>query len=143
MKKIMVIGRISCGKTTLCQRLFGEELRYKKTQSIELVGGTAIDTPGEYVENRAFYRALVVSGVEADLILLLQDCTDPECRFAPGIQAMFQKPMVGVITKIDQSGSPAEVERAETFLKLAGANPIVHISSVTGEGIAELRGYLM
>ena len=60
-------------KTTLCQRLFQKELQYQKTQSIELVGGTAIDTPGEYVENRAFYRALVVSGVEADVILLLQD----------------------------------------------------------------------
>ena len=70
MKKIMVIGRVGCGKTTLCQRLFQKELQYQKTQSIELVGGTAIDTPGEYVENRAFYRALVVSGVEADVILL-------------------------------------------------------------------------
>ena len=142
MKKIMLIGRVGCGKTTLCQRLFQKELQYQKTQSIELVGGTAIDTPGEYVENRAFYRALVVSGVEADVILLLQDSTDSECRFAPGIQAMFQKPMVGVVTKIDQCRNPAEVERAETFLKLAGVGSIVHISSVTGEGIEELRRHL-
>ena len=80
--------------------------------------------------------------MEADVILLLQDSTDSECRFAPGIQAMFQKPMVGVVTKIDQCRNPAEVERAETFLKLAGVGSIVHISSVTGEGIEELRRHL-
>lgn len=138
MKKIMVIGRIGCGKTTLCQRLFHEELRYKKTQAVELVGGTAIDTPGEYMESRAFYRALVVSAVEADLILVLQDCMDPECRFAPGMRAMFQKPMVGVVTKIDQCQTPEDLERAETFLTLAGADPIIRVSSTTGEGIEQL-----
>lgn len=138
MRKIMLIGRIGCGKTTLCQRLFGQELTYKKTQAIELVGGDAIDTPGEYVENRSFYRALTVTAVDADVILALQDCTDSESRFAPGLRAMFQKPLVGVITKMDQCTDPLEVERARTYLELAGAEPILCISSQTGEGIEAL-----
>lgn len=142
MKKIMVIGRVGCGKTTLCQRLFHQELRYKKTQAIELLGGCAIDTPGEYVESRAFYRALVVSAVDADIILILQDCTDPECRFAPGLRTMFQKPMIGLITKIDRCTEPEELERSRLWLELAGADPILPISSQTGEGIELLRALL-
>ena len=152
MKKIMLMGRVSCGKTTLCQCLAGMELRYQKTQTVQLVGdaidtpgeyvenralmrgltvtniktekvysycsiisplcsifpryflhrfwrsgttnrpappwggvvGDAIDTPGEYVENRALMRGLTVTAVDADAVLFLQDCTDPECRFSPG-----------------------------------------------------------
>jgi len=34
------------------------------------------------------------------------------------------------------------VERAHNWLKLAGCNPIFHISSYTGEGIWELLNYL-
>ena len=142
MKKIMVIGRVGCGKTTLCQRLFHQELHYKKTQSIELLGGCAIDTPGEYVESRAFYRALVVSAVEADVILLLQDCNDPECRFAPGLRAMFQRPRIGLITKIDQCQNGEDLKRARLYLELAGAEPILPVSSQTGAGIEDLCALL-
>ena len=133
-----MIGRVGCGKTTLCQRLFHQELSYKKTQAIELVGGGAIDTPGEYVENRAFYRALLVSAVEADVILLLQSCVDKESRFAPGMGSMFQKPVMGVVTKIDQSSGEEDLERAKAILSLAGAQKIILLSSVTGQGVEEL-----
>ena len=37
--RLMMIGKTGCGKTTLCQRLNDEPLRYKKTQAVELVGG--------------------------------------------------------------------------------------------------------
>ena len=138
MKKIMLVGRIGCGKTTLCQRLFHQELAYHKTQAIQLVGGTALDTPGEYMENRSLYRALLVSAAEADVILLLQSCTDPENRFAPGMGGMFQKPILGVVTKIDLSHGPDDLERAKAALELAGAHRVLFLSSTTGEGISEL-----
>lgn len=64
MKKIILMGNSFCGKTTLCQRLAGKQLVYKKTQAIEVVA-SAIDTPGEYLENRGMYKALVVTAVEA------------------------------------------------------------------------------
>ena len=47
MKKLIFIGNIACGKTTLCQRLNGMEMSYKKTQALEVIHET-IDTPGEY-----------------------------------------------------------------------------------------------
>ena len=46
MKRVMMMGRVSCGKTTLCQYLLGQELRYHKTQTVQILGD-AIDTPGE------------------------------------------------------------------------------------------------
>ena len=68
MKKIMLVGTVGCGKTTLCQKLNGIEQKYKKTQAIEVVNQT-IDTPGEYFEHRSFLRSLMVTAVDVDLVL--------------------------------------------------------------------------
>ena len=45
MNKIMFMGPIQSGKTTLIQAINGESIRYVKTQAIEF-DGMAIDTPG-------------------------------------------------------------------------------------------------
>ena len=58
MKNIIFMGKTGSGKTTLCQKLDQLELKYKKTQSVELYNN-AIDTPGEYMENRNLYNALI------------------------------------------------------------------------------------
>lgn len=42
--KIILIGRSMAGKTTLCQYLTNEELRYKKTQTIQVINKTMVDT---------------------------------------------------------------------------------------------------
>lgn len=34
------------GKTTLCQVLYHEELKYHKTQTVQLINDSMIDTPG-------------------------------------------------------------------------------------------------
>ena len=36
--------------------------------------GKTIDTPGEYVERKRFYQALLVTSADADCILMLQGC---------------------------------------------------------------------
>ena len=141
MKKVMMMGRVACGKTTLCQYLAGERLEYRKTQTVAILGD-AIDTPGEYVENRALMRGLTVTAVDADAVLFLQDCTDPECRFSPGQAAMYGRPVVGVVTKIDLAPNPQAVEDARQLLELAGASPVFPISAATGEGISALTQYL-
>lgn len=43
MKKIVLVGNVACGKTTLCQRLNGLKLQYEKTQALNVVNCT-IDT---------------------------------------------------------------------------------------------------
>ena len=141
MKKVMLVGKISAGKTTLCQCLNNQTLAYHKTQTIQVIGDNMIDTPGEYLERRNYYRALIVTSVEAEVIMLVQDATDDSNMFAPQFSTMFAKPVIGVVTKCDKA-QPDQIKRAEEFLKLAGAAPIFVTSSVTGEGCNELYAYL-
>ena len=47
MKKIVLMGRSECGKTTLTQALKGEKIHYHKTQYVNHFD-VIIDTPGEY-----------------------------------------------------------------------------------------------
>ncbi len=141
MKKIMLVGRTGAGKTTFCQAIYGEELRYQKTQAVEIIHG-AIDTPGEYLENRRLYRALIVTAAEADLMVLLQDCTDEQCWFAPEFAGMFGKPVIGLVTKPDLAAGEQALRAAEEKLFLAGCQRIFHISSKENTGIDEVKAYI-
>lgn len=137
----MLVGRTSCGKTSFCQAMRGEELRYQKTQTVQIVG-SAIDTPGEYIENRSLYRALVVTAADADLIVLVQSCTDEQSVFAPGFVSMFQKPAVGLVTKADLAPDGGSLERAVQWLQLAGCERTFVVSNLSGEGVREVLAYL-
>lgn len=140
MKKIMLIGSSTCGKTTLCQRLNGLDIDYKKTQAIEIIN-TMIDTPGEYLENRNFYKALVVTAVEADMIMFLQDATDERFRFSPGHALLFNIPVIGVVSKTDIATN-RQINDSKELLELAGCEKIFQTSAVTGKGCKELLDFL-
>ena len=142
MKKVMFIGTVESGKTTLTQALTEEEIKYKKTQAVDFQS-YIIDTPGEYIDNRLYYTALINTSVEADVIALLQDCTRENSIFPPAFNSIFAKPVIGICTKIDLCNDKKEIERAEDFLKLAGVEKIFHVSSLKGEGLDELRKYLV
>lgn len=124
MKKVMLVGKSGCGKTTLSQRMLGLEVQYRKTQAIEVLGGAILDTPGEYLEQRGFYKALIVTSVQADVIVLVQDATDAQNAFSPGMAGMFPRPVLGVVTKSDRCEDPGLLTRAETLLRLAGARAV-------------------
>lgn len=128
MKKIMMIGKIGCGKTTLGQRLVGETVRYQKTQAIQVIGDDIVDTPGEYLEQKQFYSALLVTAVEADVILLLLAADDEQNAFSPRMNSMFcGKPVIGVITKTDLCRDPALIETGREILQNAGAGEVLEI----------------
>lgn len=133
-KRIMLIGRSTAGKTTLCQRIFHEDLNYHKTQTITVEHEMIIDTPGEYLERRGFRGALMVTSTDADIILLLQDATENGTMYPAQFSTMFTKPCLGVVTKIDIADE-RQIRDAEIYLKAAGAGRIYRISSVTGEGV--------
>ena len=140
MKKILLAGDVACGKTTLCQRLNGLEQRYKKTQTVEVVGKT-IDTPGEYLEHRSFLKGLVVTAAEVDLVLFLQDATQERFLYSPGMAGMFPVPVAGIVTKADLA-TDRQLRDAREMLELTGADPIFTISSVTEEGMEPLLAFL-
>lgn len=140
MKKIILVGGIACGKTTLCQCLNGLEQTYKKTQALEVVGQT-IDTPGEYLEHRSYLQALIVTSVEAEQVVFVQDASQERFMFSPGLASSFPVPVAGVVSKAD-AASREQVGWAEELLTLAGADPVFTVSAYTGQGIRELLDFL-
>lgn len=140
MKKILLIGSVACGKTTLCQRLNGMEQIYKKTQALEVINQT-IDTPGEYLENRSLFRALMVVAVEAELIVFVQDATQERFMFSPGQAAAFPIPVIGIISKSD-AATQAQIQQAREQLELTGVQTIFTVSARTGHGIRQLMDFL-
>lgn len=141
MKRIIFIGKTGSGKTTLCQSINKLELKYRKTQAVE-VYNKSIDTPGEYLENRYYYKALVVTAADADIIALVYDCTNEESYIAPGFASMFMKDVIGIITKIDLAEDESLIKRAEKRLKEAGVSNIFKVDTLSGYGIGELVSYI-
>lgn len=129
MKKIMLVGRTGCGKTTLTQVMHNEKIDYQKTQALSY-RENSIDTPGEYIENRFLYKALIITSADSDVIGLLQDCTDEESIFPPSFGSVFAKPVVGIITKIGKAKNEDDIKRAEKILIFAGADKIFKIDSL-------------
>jgi ethanolamine utilization protein EutP len=140
MGKTMFIGASGSGKTTLYQRLFDLPLDYSKTQALEF-RDQIVDTPGEYLENRSYYSALLVTSMDVDLVALVMDCTDTQTVFPPGFARMFTRPTAGIVTKIDLLDDD-DTSYAEATLRLAGVDTIVKTSAYQSLGIEELRDLL-
>jgi Ethanolamine utilization protein len=140
MKKVMVIGAIDSGKTSLLMALNGESGEASKTQTL-IYNSMTIDTPGEYIENPRMYKALLSTSLEAGCILFTQDSTVDRSIFPPGFACSFNAVSIGVITKIDHEN--ADIEKARNHLqKLSLKGPIFQVSALTGEGIDTIRDFL-
>lgn len=141
MKNVIFMGKTGSGKTTLCQKLDELDLMYRKTQSVELYSDS-IDTPGEYIENRSLYNALLTTSVDAKIIALVYDCTQEENYLAPGFASMFNKEVIGIITKITIA-KQSDIDFAIEQLTMAGASKIFKVDTIEDIGIEELSSYLM
>ena len=139
MKKIMFTGRSEAGKTTLTQALKGGNIHYEKTQYVNY-NDVIIDTPGEYIQSKQLGTALAPYAYEADVVGLLLAADEPYSLYSPCITCMCNREVVGIVTKINDRN--ANVQRAESWLKLAGCKEVFKVDSVTGEGISELKKYL-
>jgi ethanolamine utilization protein EutP len=139
MRKLILIGRVAAGKTTLTQALLGEELHYFKTQYVQY-GDMIIDTPGEYTELRNLSGALALYAYEADVVGLVLSADEPYSIFSPNITCLVNRDVVGIITGVDKER--ANPDRVERWLRLSGCKRIFRVSSYTGEGISEIIEYL-
>ncbi|MBP3436546.1 MAG: EutP/PduV family microcompartment system protein [Clostridia bacterium] len=139
MKRLILIGRVAAGKTTLTQALLGENIHYAKTQSIRYLDAV-IDTPGEYTELRQTSGALALYAYEADVVGLVLSANEPYSIFSPCLTSMVNREVVGIVTGIDKPD--ARPDLAESWLRLAGCKKIFRVSSYTGEGIDEIYEYL-
>ena len=127
MRKIILIGRSECGKTTLTQALMGKKIEYQKTQSI-CNENLVIDTPGEYIQTKMLAGAIALSA------------TEPFSLYSPNITGQSTREVIGIVTKIDHKN--ADSHRAERWLRLCGCKKVFCVSAYTGEGICELLNYL-
>ena len=139
MKKLLLVGRSECGKTTLTQALRGETIHYQKTQYVNHFD-VLIDTPGEYTELRQTSGALALYAYEADIVGLVLSANEPYSIYSPCITSMVNREVIGIITGIDKPD--ARPDLVENWLRLAGCKTIFRVSSNTGEGIDEILEYL-
>ena len=79
---------------------------------------------------------MTITSHDADIIGLVQDSSSEDCWFSGGLTSKFEKPVVGVITKIDKDDS--NPKQARSYLELAGCTTIFEVSSYTGEGVEAL-----
>lgn len=139
MKKIILMGRSECGKTTLSQALRGEQINYQKTQYMNY-HDLLIDTPGEYAENKVLAGALALYAYEADVVGLLLSSVEQYSLYSPNITSLVNREVIGIVTQIDRA--EANPLRAEQWLRLAGCDNIFFVSACTGEGIDLLLNFL-
>lgn len=122
--RMMLVGRTGSGKTTLAQRINGLDINYKKTQMI-LFDKNIVDTPGEYIENKFYYKALTVTANDVNIIAFVQSALDEETFFPPKFSTMFTgKIIIGIITKKDLQ---FDCSNAESFLRCAGVEEIYYM----------------
>lgn len=139
MKKMFLSGRSEAGKTSLTQALKGEKLHYEKTQYTNTADIT-IDTPGEYSESKYLGPSLACFSFEADLIAIVIAADEPYCIFNPNCENFTNRPLIGVITKIN---SPhANIPMVENWLHNCGCERIFKVNNATLEGIEELEEFL-
>ena len=137
MGKILLIGGIGAGKTSLKQMLMNEQVIYRKTQMLDF-SKIFIDCPGEYLEIPRFYHVLIDTSHQVSEIWVLQDATKPRTYYPPKFVKVFNKPIIGIITKVDLP--KANVEQAVSYLADAGiTEPFYPTSIINGEGFSPLR----
>ena len=139
MPRVMLIGEWRSGKSTLIRLLSRSDYRPRKVFAVDH-HGDFVNTPSEFLENRRWYPALITASAHCDTLIFVQDATRTTCQIAPSLAAMFNRKVIGVITKTDLP--EANVARAERFLRNAGVREQYAVSLATGEGMDRLRQVL-
>lgn len=137
MNKVMIIGAIGAGKSTLTNALLHKDEQAVKTQALNYEGWI-VDTPGEYLENPLFYKNIMATSFEVTHLIYLQDATRQHSNFPPFFGTGISKLPIGVVTKVDMQ--EADVERAVEILRqVIGRAPIVITSAVEKTGLHHIE----
>ena len=139
MRRIMLIGEWKSGKSSLIRALSGADYTPRKVLAVDFFG-RFVNTPSEFLENRRFYPALITAAADCDLLVFVQDAVRRSCQIPPAFASMFNRRVIGVITKTDLPD--ADVRRARRFLENAGVRDIFCVSVTEESGMDELRAVI-
>ncbi|MGL4986116.1 MAG: EutP/PduV family microcompartment system protein [Treponemataceae bacterium] len=141
MKKLMVIGPVASGKSTLINYLEQSPEEVLKTVVPEYYD-SMIDTPGEYTEHSRYYGYLQVISADCDCIVLLVACDSQNIYFPPNITQIFLgKPCVGLVSKIDIATND-DILRCKQILSDAGVEQIFEISVKDRKGLEVFKDFI-
>lgn len=113
-----------------------ETQNYRKTQMLEFKG-LFIDCPGEYLQMPTYYRVLIDASHRVAEVWALQDASNRRTLFPPNFAKVFNKPVLGIITKIDRED--ALPDTAEKYLRQAGVtSSLFAVSAREGWGMEPL-----
>jgi ethanolamine utilization protein EutP len=137
-----VIGEVDAGKSALITRLVNPEGNQRKTQAPIYYPGSVIDTPGEYVDNRAWNGPLLSTISSVNTIVYLQPANAKHFSAPPGLLRVYpNKKLIGVISKVDIDD--ANIEHAENLLETNGIKgPYFYTSIHDDNSINKLRTFL-
>ena len=135
----MVIGPVGSGKSTLLNALKFIEGEVRKTQSIKYTP-LAIDTPGEMMQIPYLYNSFILNSSRARAVFFLASAKQYN-RIPPKIALALKAPAYGIVSHID-AADENQIRRAQAVLETVGLKEIFRVSSVTGEGLQELKKFL-
>lgn len=139
MRRVMLVGGCGAGKRTLMKALADGETRVRQPMAVSYCG-PFVHTPGVFLENRRFYRALITASVGCTALWLLQDATSRYSLFPPLFATTFNIPVIGLLTKAD--APTADLARAERLLTPSGVRQCLPVSAQAGTGLEALRAWL-
>jgi ethanolamine utilization protein EutP len=101
-----------------------------------------LDTPGEFVELPCFRPQAINVTCDAGLIILVNSATDCQNSVPPNFIRTYNRPVIGVITKIDDK--KGNLKRSYRYLQYAGIreDDIVPVSAFSGAGIVDLKALI-
>jgi GTP-binding protein Era len=158
---VAILGAPNAGKSTLLNRLLGAKLAIvtpkpqttrRRMLGIVIEGETQIvlvDTPGIFAPRRRFDRAMVgaawTGAADADLVMVLIDAErgiDGDTQRVLDGLAAHRPPAIAVLNKIDLVDKNALLPLAERLDKTGLFQRVMMISSLNGDGVADLKRYL-
>lgn len=98
----MIVGPRGAGKSSLANWLNGTNRPLRKAEDV-IYGAHSIDVPASYLDNRWMARTIIaICQNHAKGLLLLVDATSAKHTYSPGFARIFNCPVLGIVTNIDQ-----------------------------------------
>ena len=143
LDSVVFVGEVDAGKSALVDQLISQDANTGKTQAPIYYPGKVIDTPGEFIVNRALNGALLTTICNVKTIVLVHPANAKNFSSSSGLLRVYSnKNIVGVISKVDASG--ADVDRAIKLLRQNGIpEPYFKTSIFDPKSIEQLSHYLL